>query len=122
MPDTSTAQQARDEDAILRLVADTAPAMLAYFDAETRACRFANARYAEHFGHTMQSIVGMDVRDVVGEPVWTQIEPYLNSVAVDSTQTLRYTRQVENEIGRLQHIEAVLRPHEEKGVLKGSWR
>lgn len=90
MPDTSTAQQARDEDAILRLVADTAPAMLAYFDAETRACRFANARYAEHFGHTMQSIVGMDVRDVVGEPVWTQIEPYLNSVAVDSADPALY--------------------------------
>ena len=119
MPDTLTAQQTRDEDAILRLVADTAPAMLAYFDADTRACRFANARYAEHFGHTMQSIVGMDVRDIVGEPVWTQIEPYLDSVAVDNTQTLRYTRQVENETGRLQHIEAVLRPHEEKGVLKG---
>ncbi|EHN66911.1 diguanylate cyclase/phosphodiesterase with [Comamonas testosteroni ATCC 11996] len=93
--------------------------MLAYFDAGTRACRFANARYAEHFGHTMQTIVGMDVRDIVGELVWTQIEPYLDSVAVDNTQTLRYTRQVENEIGRLQHIEAVLRPHEEKGVLKG---
>ena len=119
MPDTLIAQQPRDEDAILRLVADTAPAMLAYFDADTRACRFANARYAEHFGHTMQTIVGMDVRDIVGELVWTQIEPYLDSVAVDNTQTLRYTRQVENEIGRLQHIEAVLRPHEEKGVLKG---
>ena len=119
MPDTLIAQQPRDEDAILRLVADTAPAMLAYFDAGTRACRFANARYAEHFGHTMQTIVGMDVRDIVGELVWTQIEPYLDSVAVDNTQTLRYTRQVENEIGRLQHIEAVLRPHEEKGVLKG---
>ncbi|WP_304350180.1 bifunctional diguanylate cyclase/phosphodiesterase [Comamonas testosteroni] len=119
MPDTLIAQQPRDEDAILRLVADTAPAMLAYFDADTRACRFANARYAEHFGHTMQTIVGMDVRDIVGELVWAQIEPYLDSVAVDNTQTLRYTRQVENEIGRLQHIEAVLRPHEEKGVLKG---
>jgi len=119
MPDTLIAQQPRDEDAILRLVADTAPAMLAYFDADTRACRFANARYAEHFGHTMQTIVGMDVRDIVGELVWTQIEPYLDSVAVDNTQTLRYTRQVENETGRLQHIEAVLRPHEEKGVLKG---
>jgi hypothetical protein len=68
---------------------------------------------------TPQTIVGMDVRDIVGELVWTQIEPYLDSVAVDNTQTLRYTRQVENEIGRLQHIEAVLRPHEEKGVLKG---
>jgi hypothetical protein len=52
MPDTLIAQQPRDEDAILRLVADTAPAMLAYFDAGTRACRFANARYAEHFGHS----------------------------------------------------------------------
>jgi len=92
MPDTLIAQQPRDEDAILRLVADTAPAMLAYFDADTRACRFANARYAEHFGHTMQTIVGMDVRDIVGELVWTQIEPYLDSVAVDNLPQRRFSQ------------------------------
>ncbi|MEG0141623.1 MAG: EAL domain-containing protein [Comamonas sp.] len=119
MPDKFIAQPSRDEDAILRLVADTAPAMLAYFDADTRTCRFANAHYAEHFGYTPQSIVGLDVQEIVGELVWTQIEPYLDPVAVDNTQTMRYTRQFKNEIGKVQHIEAVLRPHEENGVLKG---
>ncbi|MEG0936949.1 MAG: EAL domain-containing protein [Comamonas sp.] len=119
MPDKFIAQPSGDEDAILRLVADTAPAMLAYFDADTRTCRFANAHYAEHFGYTPQSIVGLDVQEIVGELVWTQIEPYLDPVAVDNTQTMRYTRQFKNEIGKVQHIEAVLRPHEENGVLRG---
>lgn len=119
MPDEFIAQQPRDTDAILRLVADTAPAMLAYFDADTRTCRFANVHYAEHFGYTPQSILGLDVREIVGELVWAQIEPYLDPIAVDNTQTLRYTRQIKNEVGKVQHIEAVLRPHEENGELKG---
>ncbi|MEG2050204.1 MAG: EAL domain-containing protein, partial [Comamonas sp.] len=75
--------------------------------------------YAEHFGYTPQSIVGLDVQEIVGELVWAQIEPYLDPVAVDNTQTMRYTRQFKNEIGKVQHIEAVLRPHEENGVLRG---
>ena len=119
MPDEFIAQPSRDVDAIVRLVADTAPAMLAYFDADTRTCRFANTHYAEHFGHTPQSIVGLDVQEIMGELVWAQIEPYLDPVSVDNAQTMRYTRQFKNEIGKVQHIEAVLRPHEENGVLKG---
>ena len=119
MPDKFIAQPSRDVNAIVRLVADTAPAMLAYFDADTRTCRFANSHYAEHFGYTPQSIVGLDVQEIVGELVWAQIKPYLDTVSVDSTQTMRYTRQFKNEIGKVQHIEAVLRPHEENGVLKG---
>lgn len=119
MPDKFIAQLLRDEDAILRLVADTAPAMLAYFDADTRTCRFANTRYAEHFGYTPQTIVGLDVREIVGEQVWAQIAPYLDCVAADNTQPLRYTRQLKNEGGKVQHIEAVLRPHEENGLLRG---
>ena len=119
MPDKFIAQPSRDVNAIVRLVADTAPAMLAYFDADTRTCRFANSHYAEHFGYTPQSIVGLDVQEIVGELVWAQIKPYLDTVSVDSTQTMRYTRQFKNEIGKVQHIEAVLRPHAENGVLKG---
>ena len=119
MPDKFIAQPSRDVDAIVRLVADTAPAMLAYFDADTRTCRFANTHYAEHFGYTPQSIVGLDVQEIVGELVWAQIKPYLDTVSVDSTQTMRYMRQFKNESGKVQHIEAVLRPHAENGVLKG---
>lgn len=119
MPDTNPAQRPADEDAMLRLIADTAPAMLAYFDANSQTCRFANARYAEHFGFTPQSIVGRHVRDIVGEQVWGHIASDLNPLATDHTQTVRYTRQTPDAQGQVRHIETVLRPHAEEGVFKG---
>ncbi|QXZ09240.1 EAL domain-containing protein [Comamonas sp. Y33R10-2] len=119
MPDQLIARQSEDEDGILRLVADTAPAMLAYFDADTHTCRFANARYAQHFGYTPQSIIGLDVREIVGALAWAEIEPYLSPNALDDTQTVRYTRQIKTSTGATQHLEVMLRPHEESGVLKG---
>lgn len=120
MSDTLTAPPPEEEeDAILRLVADTAPAMLAYFDADSRTCRFANASYAEHFGYKPHSIVGLSLSDIVGESNWHQIEPYLDAIGRNKAQTLRYTHQIESWAGRTRHLETVLRPHEENGALKG---
>ena len=119
MPDNHPVQLPGDEDAILRLIADTTPAMLAYFDATTQRCRFANARYAAHFGLTPQSIVGRSAREIVDEATWAQIAPHLAPLEQDANQTLRYTRQVRTASGEVQHLETVLRPHVADGEHKG---
>ena len=119
MPDTNQTQRQRDEDAMLRLIADTTPAMLAYFEARTQRCRFANARYAEHFGKQPQEIVGMSAREIVGEEVWAQINTYLQPPEAGIPDTVRYTRQSLSHSGQMQHIETVLRPHVTDGVITG---
>ena len=119
MPDNFNQRQIRNEDAMLRLIADTTPAMLAYFDAATRTCSFANARYAEYFGLTPQTIVGLSAREVVGEDVWEQIEPYLGPLRAHVPEPVRYTRKLLSSAGKLQFLETVLRPHVEEGLLKG---
>ena len=119
MPDNYQVQLPGDADAILRLIADTTPAMLAYFDADTQICRFANARYAAHFGLTSQSIVGRSAREIVGDPAWEQISAELEPLTHDASQVRRYTRQVRSAGGEMQHIETVLRPHVSDGALKG---
>ncbi len=58
-------------DALLRLVADSVPALIAYYAVGSLQCRFANQRYAQYNGWTPQSILGKTVREVVGEPAWT---------------------------------------------------
>ena len=119
MPDNYQVQLPGDADAILRLIADTTPAMLAYFDADTQICRFAKARYAAHFGLTSQSIVGRSAREIVGDPAWEQISAQLEPLTHDASQVRRYTRQVQTASGGVQHIETVLRPHVSDGALKG---
>ncbi|MDR0214360.1 MAG: EAL domain-containing protein [Comamonas sp.] len=119
MPDTPQTQQPGDNDAMLRLIADTTPAMLAYFEAGTLLCRFANARYAEYFGKQPQEILGLSVREIVGEHIWKQISPYLQRLEEGALETIRYTRQAQDHEGRKQHMEAALHPHVIEGVLIG---
>ena len=62
MPENVDAQITGPNDTLLRLIADTAPAMLAYFDARTLRCRFANINYARNFGLTPAEAIGKTVR------------------------------------------------------------
>ena len=73
MPDIFQTQRQRDEDAMLQLIADTTSAMLAYFEAGTQMCRFANARYAGYFGKLPHEVIGLTVREIVGKDIWEQI-------------------------------------------------
>lgn len=119
MPDTLQTQQPGDKDAMLRLIADATPAMLAYFEAGTLLCRFANARYAEYFGKQPQEILGLSVREIVGERIWEQISTYLQRLEEGVLETIRYTRQAPDHEGRRQHMEAALHPHVIDGTLVG---
>lgn len=108
----------KDSDSILQLIADTTPALLAYFDARTLRCRFANASYASYFGFTIQSIVGRTVQEIAGDAVWQEVQAYFPRVLVDR-QSVRYTRKVERGTGETQYLETVLRPHIDNGEFKG---
>ena len=55
----------------LQLVANHVPAMIFYFG-EDRRCRWANAAAAQFVGQTPASIVGMEVRDIVGDKLYRQ--------------------------------------------------
>ena len=119
MSDLFQTQQPGDEDAMLRLIADTTPAMLAYFEAGTMLCRFANARYAENFGKQPQEVVGLSVQAIVGDLIWDQIHSLIQPFEDGVLETIRYTRQAQGREGRTQHIETVLRPHVIDGALAG---
>ena len=60
----------------LRLIADNVPALISYVD-ESLRYRFVNSGYEWLFGKTPEQIVGFPVRDVMGDALFTQVQPYM---------------------------------------------
>jgi PAS domain S-box-containing protein len=78
-------ERTRAEDAVraseehLRLVTDQAPVLLVHCDRETRY-RFVNAPYTTRFGLRPEDVVGRKIREVVGEPAYASLAPYVEAV------------------------------------------
>lgn len=97
------------ESPLLELVANAVPALMAYFEAGTMRCRFANRRYAEFNGWTPQSILGKTVREAIGEEAWVAIQPHVERVL--KGQVSQYTREAVLPSGLRRMIEVNLLPH-----------
>lgn len=94
---------------LLRLVADSVPALMAYYEVGTLRCRFANRRYAEYNGWTPQTILGKTVREAIGEAAYAVIEPHVR--AVIAGRAVRYVRHQTLPSGDERVIEVNLLPH-----------
>ena len=60
----------------LGIVMDAAPLLLSYIDADQRY-RFNNRQYARWFGREPEEIVGLHVREVIGEAAYQTIRAYI---------------------------------------------
>lgn len=96
-------------DSLLRLIADSVPALIAYYEMGSLRCQFANRRYAEYNGWTPQTILGKTVREAIGEAAWSVIEPHVKQVLAG--QTVTYVRQQVLPSGDQRVIEVNLIPH-----------
>jgi diguanylate cyclase (GGDEF)-like protein/PAS domain S-box-containing protein len=59
----------RESEEKLRLMADSLPALISYFDRD-QVYRFANRTYIDWFGQQAQQVVGRTVRQVLGEDAY----------------------------------------------------
>lgn len=66
----------RESEARLRTIADTLPTMVAYIDAN-QVYRFHNRAYDREFGRAGARVVGMTIRETVGEARFRTLEPYI---------------------------------------------
>ena len=80
----------RHSEAKLRLITDTIPAHIAYFD-DAWTYTYGNRRYAEWFGVTSESIVGRNIRDVIGETIFAVVEGHVRSALAGQAVTYEYT-------------------------------
>ncbi|WP_280154068.1 EAL domain-containing protein [Piscinibacter sp. XHJ-5] len=94
---------------LLRLLADNVPALIAYYDAQTLTCRFANSRYAATFGWDSESIVGHTFAEVIGEEAARLIQPHVDRVLKQGLPA-SYERKLQSPQDR-RYIEVNLLPH-----------
>ena len=94
---------------LLRLLADSIPALVAYFVRDNFRCVFANKAYARNFGLDEHSIVGKTVPEIIGAKAFSVIEPYVERVMLG--ETARYERQNILPDGTARTLEVTLIPH-----------
>ncbi len=96
-------------DSMMRLVADSVPALIAYYEVGSLECLFANQRYAEYNGWTPQSIIGKTVREAIGETAYRAIGAHVEAALAG--QGSKYTREQTLPDGSKRFIEVNLVPH-----------
>ena len=113
MPNTTTDAQTpppgEHSDSLLRLIADSVPALMAYFDLPDLRCRFANQGYAAFNGQSIDSILGMPVHEAIGEKAWQFIQPHVQRCA--NGERVKYVREQSLPNGEARMIEVNLIPH-----------
>ena len=96
-------------DALLRLIADSVPALMAYFDLPGLRCQFANQGYAAYNGHSVASIVGLTMQEAIGNKAWLAIQPYIERST--RGEHVKYMREQTMPNGESRMIEVNLIPH-----------
>ena len=82
----------------LRLLADNMPALIAYYNARTLRCEFANRHYAQTFGLDEESIVGRTIGEIIGEEGAREVTPHVERV-IRERRTVVYERLAQVEGG-----------------------
>lgn len=110
----------REHPGLLRLVANSVPALMAFYERHELRCLFANAAYARTFGHTETSIQGKTLEQIIGEKATREIEPYVSQVR-DQGRPAHYERRLDTPAGP-RWLEVELLPHfDAAGELLGAF-
>ena len=96
-------------DALLRLIADSVPALMAYYDLPGLRCQFANQGYSAYNGHSTESILGLTVQEAIGDKAWQAIQPHVERCS--HGERVKYTREQTLPNGEARMIEVNLIPH-----------
>ncbi|MFO1265890.1 MAG: diguanylate cyclase [Rubrivivax sp.] len=105
------AEALRAELSLLRLLANTVPVAIAYYEAAGNTCRIANRRYAEMFGFAdEQGIVGRPLHEIIGAPTAALIEPHRRRVVEEQVSAV-YEREMTGADGVRRIVEVRLLPH-----------
>ena len=94
---------------LFRLLADTVPALIAYYTVEFR-CVFANKQYARTFGLDERSIVGCSLEEIIGVEAAREIRPQVDRVLAERTPVF-YEREITVTGGEVRCVEVHLLPH-----------
>jgi len=117
---TRELEQANDElheqQEFISKVTDTVPCLIGYWDRGLR-CRFANKVYEKWFNVDVGTIVGMHIKDVLGERLFQQNLQLINATLGGERQSFqRETRLVDGSVG---YMATTYIPDVNNGSIKG---
>lgn len=102
---------------LIRVVVDSSPAMLAYWNRDQR-CVFANSAYLHWFGRTPESLIGMNLRELLGQTLYALNLPHIEAALRGERQ--EFERAIPNPSGGPpRHSQATYVPHIEDGEVHG---
>ncbi len=119
-PPTATQPLVSEHASLLRLVANSVPALMAFYDSDTFRCLFANSAYARTFGFNEQTILGRSLEEIIGAEAAQAIEPHITELR-QHHRSARYERQLDTAQGP-RWLDVQLLPHlASDGVLDGAF-
>lgn len=100
-----------------RLVADSMPAMLAYWDNSQR-CRYANRAYLEWFGVTPENLLGRPISELLGKELYEKNRPHIMN-ALEGRPQFFERDLVMRATGEVRHTNAMYIPESAGGKVLG---
>src|SRR5262245_49125140 len=100
-------RDARAETQRFSLLADSVPALIAYYEVGRLSCAYANQQYAKAFGFDPESIIGRTFAEVVGPQAAAEIQPHVDRL-LQHHQTASYERKMSASDGSPSWIEVTL--------------
>ena len=86
----SITEALRRSDENLRLITDTVPALIGYFDHQ-EIYRYANKGYADWFGCPKEEVLGRSIHDMVGDEVYTDVSHHIHLALTGQRVSYEYT-------------------------------
>ena len=100
-----------------RLLAENMPGMIGYWDRDMR-CRFANNAYLEWFGRRPEDLLGISMKDLMGEELFALNEGHIRGALAGEKQT--FERTLTKPSGEVGYTLAQYVPdHDERGRVRG---
>ena len=91
----------------LRLITDTVPALIAYFDNQ-EIYRYVNKGYADWFGYAKEAVLGLSILAAVGDEVYDEISHHVKRALLGETVSYEYAMR--NTAGRVVYARSELVP------------
>jgi PAS domain S-box-containing protein len=101
-------QAALRSEQFIRTVTDALPSMIGYWDRDLR-CKFANKAYEKWFNVRVETIVGMHIREVLGEALYAMNAPRMRLALEGQVQI--FDREAHRATGELGYMAAKYLPH-----------
>ncbi len=112
-----TEQELRDKEEKLRLIMDLTPNLVCYLDTDFRYVRI-NKTYETWWNKKSEQILGHEVREIVGEPSWGMLQPYMERTIMGEVVSFDYQSLNGNDAIQWLHVDYV--PDlDSAGVVKG---